>query len=288
MVETRTRVPVSATVQATVAAPHLVAVEVGARAQQDAVVHGGVAELVRSRSLGRPGPNRTALGSPVSRRSETVVSTTPFRLAGSMQAGQGQQCSVPLTVPFGEGSVRGQLIRQRYLVRVRLQLSDSDDVLTESALWLPGAPMVSLPDETLAVGTGGPTVLCFESLSSRRISGGVPVTGSIGVDPVAARGARGLRVELVMLEHVVPTAGEPLQDDRTASTVVASVGMAGSPKLDTGRSLHAPFTLPVPQRLPAPSMTTPEFTVRWFLRAVLERPMRPDARGALVMTATTL
>jgi hypothetical protein len=59
-----------------------------------------------------------------------------------------------------------------------------------------------------------------------------------------------VRAELVLDEHVAARAGEPI-------------------------------------RLPAPSSSTPDFTLRRLLRAVLDRPLRPDPHTSLELRATT-
>jgi hypothetical protein len=51
--------------------------------------------------------------------------------------------------------------------------------------------------------------------------------------------------------------------------------------------LRLPFTLRVPLPLPAPSIDTPEFTLRWLLRAVLDRPLRRDPVATVELCGTT-
>ena len=51
--------------------------------------------------------------------------------------------------------------------------------------------------------------------------------------------------------------------------------------------LRLPFTIRAPLTLPAPSLSAPEFTLRWLLRAVLDRPRRPDPTTTLELWAAT-
>ncbi|SHN78349.1 hypothetical protein SAMN05660350_02601 [Geodermatophilus obscurus] len=43
----------------------------------------------------------------------------------------------------------------------------------------------------------------------------------------------------------------------------------------------------MPDRLPAPTSRTPDFAVRWVLRAVLDRALRRDPHVTLELLATT-
>lgn len=47
-------------------------------------------------------------------------------------------------------------------------------------------------------------------------------------------------------------------------------------ELHPGQIERFPFTMRPPQPLSAPSMGSPEFTVRWLLRVILDRPLRAD------------
>jgi hypothetical protein len=70
--------------------------------------------------------------------------------------------------------------------------------------------------------------------------------------------------------------------------VVASVALADRPELDPARPLTFRFSVPVPDRLPAPSMRTEEFSLRWMLRGVVDRPLRADPCVAVEMHGVTM
>jgi hypothetical protein len=131
-------------------------------------------------------------------------------------------------------------------------------------------------------------VLGIENLSGRRLIGGVPIHGMVTVTPLRRGSARGLRVELVMEELVPARADEPLEEDRGEATIVVAESLAGHVELVPGEIGRYPFTIREPERVPAPSMSTPEFTVRWVLRATLDRPLRADPVTTVELWATTV
>jgi hypothetical protein len=129
--------------------------------------------------------------------------------------------------------------------------------------------------------------LGIEELSSRRVSGGVPLLGTVTMTPRQSGTARGVRVELVLDEHVPARADEPLEEDRHTTTVVATVPVADQVDLTPGEVVRLPFTLRVPLSLSAPTTSTPEFRIRWLLRAVLDRPLRSDPFTTVELFGTT-
>jgi hypothetical protein len=116
----------------------------------------------------------------------------------------------------------------------------------------------------------------------RRLVGGVLVTGTVTVTPHQIGSARGVRVELVLAEQIPALADEPTEEHREAATVPVAERL----DLEPGRVLPWPFTLRVPLPLPAPSTSTPEFTLRWLLRAVLDRLLRPDPSTTIELWGT--
>ena len=137
------------------------------------------------------------------------------------------------------------------------------------------------------VDDAGIAVLGFEDVPQHRVYGGVPVRGRVTISPLITGRARSVRVDLLMVEHVSAAPGEPLQEDLDSSTVVASVTAAEHVELVPGQTLRLLFTLHVPDRLPAPTVRTRDFEVRWVLQAVLDRALRPDARVTLELLGTT-
>lgn len=98
-----------------------------------------------------------------------------------------------------------------------------------------------------------------------------------------AASARGIRMELVLRERVHhgrwigdDPARNPCDQVTETYTVVATTVLAGGLHLDPIQPLWLLFTVPAPPRLPGPSLQTPEFTLSWVLRGVLDRALRPD------------
>ena len=132
------------------------------------------------------------------------------------------------------------------------------------------------------------------SLSSRRLVPGVPLSGVLTVAPLRSTSARAIRVELVLLEHVLhgprltdDPARNPAYEDKYAETVVASLPLAEHVRLEASRPLRFGFTVPVPPRLPAPTMRMPKFTLSWMLRGVVDRQLRRDPCVAIELYAVT-
>lgn len=265
-----------------------VEVTVALTADRAVLVEGGEAELVRVLSLTHLERNWNGVGFSVNRREDTVLGHADLDVSGHWAPGETRQVQAPLVLPSGQGTVAGRLVQQEYLVRVRVRVRGEDDTEATTAVRVPVAPPPPTPgDPAVAVEDAGSAVLGFGSLPERRVSDGVPVTGVLTVTPLRAGSARQIRVELVMVERVPAGAGEPLQEDHEAATVIAAVPVADGLELTPGHALRLPFTVPVPALLPAPSMTTPAFTVHWILRAVLDRPLRPDSRATVELYAGT-
>ena len=140
----------------------------------------------------------------------------------------------------------------------------------------------------------GCAVLGFESLSSRQLVPGVPLSGVLTVAPLRSASARGIRLDLVLSEHVLhgprvsdDPAWNPAYEDKYADTVVATLPLADHVGLEASRPLRFEFTMPVPSQLPAPTMRTPDFTLRWMLRGVVDRQLHRDPCVAVELHAAT-
>jgi hypothetical protein len=127
-----------------------------------------------------------------------------------------------------------------------------------------------------------------------RLVPGVPLSGVVTVAPLRSASARGIRVELVLQEHVLhgprltdDPARNPAHEDKYADTVVASLPLADHVRLEASRPLRFEFTVPVPPRLPAPTMRMPNFTLRWMLRGVVDRQLHRDLCVAVELQAVT-
>ncbi len=219
-------------------------------------------------------------------RSAEVVARRVLPAAGRYLSGEQLHESVCLDVPAdGPGSMTGDLVRVQWAVRARLRVEPSEDAEATRKV-----VVFSRASDRASVQRNPPVwqdrrcaVLAFESLSSRRLVPGSRVSGALTVAARRAASARGIRVELVLREQVHhgpwigdDPAGNSCDQGTEAETVVATAQLAGGLQLDPIQPLWLPFTVPVPPRLPAASRQTPDFTVSWVLRGVLDRALRRD------------
>ncbi len=252
--------------------------------ERDLTVAGGQVDLIRTVTYRYR--NRADEFSLTPARSAEVVTRRVLPAGGRYLSGEQLYETVCLDVPAdGPGSVTGDLVRVQWAVRAHLRVEPSGDAeatrkvvvfsRASDRAWVQRTPPV-WQDRRCAV-------LAFESLSSRRLVPGSWVSGVLTVAPRRAASARGIRVELVLREqvHHGPWIGDdpsrnPCDQSTEKDTVVATTVLAGGLQLDPIQPLWLPFALPVPPRLPAPSLQTPEFTLSWVLRGVLDRALRPD------------
>ncbi|MGY1710769.1 hypothetical protein ACI8AC_14790 [Geodermatophilus sp. SYSU D00758] len=256
---------------------------VRATADRDAVVTGGVVELVRDLTLTRGSVTWTGHRHTVGERCSTVEDTAPLPLSGRLAAGEHRDVPADLLVPTaGAATVDGRLVQQGWRLRARVRVDGARDAVLDEPLRVP-APGDRAPGDAPAGLRGGG--LRIDDLrvdgAAGRLTGGALVSGAVPVAPGGT--ARGLRVELVLAEHVPPAPGAPLQQEADAETVVARTVLA--PAVDRGAVPR--FTLRAPDRLPAPTVRTPAWTARWLLRAVLDRRLRRDLRAEVELTGST-
>jgi len=235
--------------------------------------------------------------STASDRNAEVVTRQSLPAGGRLSAGQQFLESVALAVPGdGPGSVTAALLRIEWMVRARLQVEGSSDIeVTRHIRVLSrAAGRASVEGSAPLVVDRGCAVLALDSLSSRRL---VPGSSLVGVLTVTAKrpvSARGVRVELVLRElvHHGPWIGDdpahnPAYQDKEKDTPVASALVAVYFELEPTHPLRFPFTLSVPDNLAAPSVQTPEVTLSWVLRGVLDRARRPDPYVELELRGVT-
>jgi hypothetical protein len=272
----------------TVTAGRPLEVTVRCAAEHPLRITGGEVALVRNSAVAHFRRQWSGAGSTVSVRRSTVLAVTGLDVAGPVDAGQQIVLRARLDVPAGEATVAGHLVQQEYRVRARVRVEARRTLEALSAVRIvpaaePGRLTVAAPvvDDADFAGLG------LEELSGRSLAGGVPLSGVVTVTPRRSGAVRGLRVELVLDEHVPARAAEQVEEDRDAQTVLAVAPIAEDLDLQPGQVLRLPFTLRVPLPLPAPSIDTPEFTLRWLLRAVLDRPLRRDPVATVELCGTT-
>ena len=189
-----------------------------ATADRDVVVTGGDVELVRNvsyryRQWGCAGGGGGVGSNPATARHSQVVARSVFHAGGPLPGGQPLVQQVRLLVPSdGPGSVRVELLDISWAVRARLQTKGCRDAkATKHVLVLSEArECAAVAQSAPLVADRGCAVLGFESLSSRRLVGGLPLSGVLTVAPLRPVTARALRLDLVL----AATRGTRPVDDR--------------------------------------------------------------------------
>lgn len=224
----------------------------------------------------------------------TTVDRVRDEVAAQLGPGEDLSREVVLTVPEEEpGSAEGTLIQIRWAIRVRLVCPGRRGTVADGALEVQQSAREAAADAHTPTeeNTRGWATMAFESLASRTLVPGQPLTGTLRMTARKPLPARGVRFELVLDEHVDhgPGAGpdparSPAHDDKHVETVVTdwTEDCAG---LETGETVKIPFSVPVPEALPAPSLRRPPLRIRWALRAVLDLPLRPDPTVTLPLHA---
>ena len=179
---------------------------VRATAEDEVMVEGGRVELVQTTTYRYTAWGAYASPITVPARTSKVVSQAHFHPASPLVAGRPLVQPVALDIPSdGPGSVQTDLVEIGWAVRARLHLAKSRDaevtrhivVLSQARDCVPVADAPPVPDDQ------GCAVLGFESLSSRRLVPGVPLSGVLTVAPLRSFSARSIRLDLVLAEHVL-------------------------------------------------------------------------------------
>jgi hypothetical protein len=242
----------------------------------------GELELVRSAVVTRRRRNWTGTGYSVGLRSSDVITRADLDVTGSLSARTPVTRTVPLFVPATAATITAHLVQQDHLLRARLRTREGLAAEATLRIRVDGrAPGMYRTIEVPPVVDGADFAgLAVEEFSGPRLRAGAPLSGVLTVSPRRAGAVRSVRVDLVLAEHVRARPGEPLEEDCDATTVITSVRVADELHLDPATPLRLPFVLPVPEQLPAPSVSTPEFDLRWLLHAVLDRPLGRELLAA--------
>ena len=134
------------------------------------------------------------------------------------------------------------------------------------------------------------------AVGSRRFGPGERLAGELAVEPARAGRLQAVRAELVLLQHVPHgpwvvdnPARNPEAHPNEAETVVARVVLAAGLPVAAGvPPLRWPFEIVAPQALPAPTLVTDDFALRWVLRGVAERPRSHVTTSSLELDGSTV
>lgn len=147
-----------------------------------------------------------------------------------------------------------------------------------------GFPVDALPAGAAGL-RGKRDSVTFERVSSRRFAPGTRITGDVVIGSRRG-GDRFVRVELVLVELVPhgpmigddPSRNPYIAEKESESVLVRRSLAAGAAVPVSGSGVRLPFTVDVPSRVPSPTLITPDFTLRWFLRAVVQRRLAVGLR----------
>ena len=116
-----------------------------------------------------------------------------------LAAGQTEYLHVVIPVPTGgEASVAGRLVQQEYAVRVRFRTGERQVRATRD-VHVSSTPDPSSFEQSPAVrDDAGTAVLGIEDVPQPRLYGGVPVRGTVTLDPLVGGHTRAARVDLLM------------------------------------------------------------------------------------------
>lgn len=195
----------------------------------------------------------------------------------------GESVTLPVRLDLPEaapGTTRCDLIQIEWSVRGRLEAigysyaqARREVVVLSTASDLAHVAVTPPVSDSRAIAE-----LAFENLSSRFLVPGRPVSGTLAITPLRAGTVRAARVALLMYQHVhrgdwVASRSAAYQENSRA-TQIGGVILAEHLELAPAADVRLPFTLPVRRILPAPSLDTPAFSLRWVLRADLDRGLR--------------
>ncbi|MGQ1836880.1 hypothetical protein ACT4S2_00285 [Kocuria turfanensis] len=225
---------------------------------------------------------------------DTAVDRAPDDTSARPDPDEPAVLRAELTVPAGApGSAEGKLIQVRWAVRLRLPRRGRRDVVRERPVEVRAGAREGIADAHTPPQerSRAYAAMDLDRLSSRTLVPGRPLTGTLRLAALTGVPARSFRVELVLQERVEhgPGAGadparSPADDGREVETVVSRTVVRGG-DIPGGQVREVAFTLPVPDRLPAPTLRLPGLRIRWALRAVIDVPWRPDPALTLPLHA---
>jgi len=257
---------------------------IGCRAADDVEVTGIDAALVArmtyaARQIGMPGAASVFRGRRTEVHSEQHV-PGPWPLA----RGESVTFPVRLHVPeTGFGTARSELVAIEWSARVRLgakghtyaEASQVIDVRSDAGDRAFVAMSLPRTDDR------GVAALSFGRLSTRVLSPGRALSGTVTITPLRLAVARAARVVVVLRQQVHHTEWEAVDRSRhpdfvenERETLLSAAQLGEDLELSPGRPLSLAFRLPAKPALPAPSIQAPPFRLNWILRAELDRGLR--------------
>lgn len=256
----------------------------------------GTAELVRTISYQYNNAGMGGSAATSVQRSTQVVDSYALQFP----PGQQSVCSAQFTLGIpatGPGSAAGRLVEVRWAVRVRVPVVGYRPAEATGELTVRSAA----GGLTAAAGLPGRTVdrrfvhLELIPTSGRMLGPGATITADLSVRPLRFGVARGVRAMLLLREvvHHGPWIGQdaarnPADQGKDRDTAVAAIQLADQLVLDPAHPMTLPLALRAPDKLPAPSLSGPEWQVGWVLRAEVQRRFRTNPFAELDLHGSTL
>lgn len=264
----------------------VVALEVHVESQRDLVVRGGEVALVTRLAYKHREGNLMGGSSPkVVRRTDVCAVHTvpgPWPLLAHDPVVLPVRLFVP---PTGPGTAHTPLVDITWAVRVRLQVEGHLDAETSQTFVVRSravGEVASMHNQPVSAQRGCAD-LRIVGLSARSLVPGGALTGTLEMAALRSFSVRGVRLALTLRQqvhhghwHVDDPSRNPANEDNEESTEIVVTNLAGPLDLEPGIPKRIPFRIVAPSDLPAPSMSSPNFRLAWLLRAVLDRPLRPD------------
>jgi hypothetical protein len=255
-------------------------------------VRGGEVTLLRTVAYRyrQEGPDGgTHLGT--ARRAE-YVTTQPLPPAGPAPGAYDAEVLLPIPGQ-GPASADTELVTVDWAVRARLSFAGGSrtQAVRKVAVLTKAARLAAVLDRPPRTEDRGHAVVAIDRLSSRRITPGARLTGDVVLAPLHAGPFRSVRLELLLCEHVPRDAVRCPRAVGSKDTATVIRGRELAAGFDVGPDLaplRLPFTLDIPDTLPAPTMAEPDFEICWALRAVASRPLHRDASVELSLLAATV
>ncbi len=264
-----------------VAAGGVVLVVVRTVAARDVLLQGGVVTLGHMLAYRYLEGFFGATYGKTAKRAEEVAEQ-PLPGPTLLREGESVEQQVLLAVPpQGPATVESALVLLRWIVAARVRYDGTEYADAEPV-------PVLVVGEGHGAGLGAPEAVAggrradavtFENLETRRIGPGGRLRGDLALVPARSGDVKEVRVELVLVQTVPH--GPWLVDDparnpeavpNVAETVVARQVLAEAERVSAGRPARRwSFALDAPDPLPAPTLARAEFSLRWVLRAVVER-----------------
>lgn len=226
------------------------------------------------------------------------VAAQPLPGPTLLRQGEHVDHQVLLGVPAqGLPTVNCELVQVAWTARARVRYEGTQHADAPPVPLVVGSPGRGADTDSPALLRGGRRQdHVAVAVGSRRFGPGGQVAGELVVEPARPGRLQEVRAELVFLQHVPHgpwvvdnPARNPEAHPNEAETVVARVVLAaGLPVAAGGPALRWPFELAAPRALPAPTLVTDDFALRWVLRGVAERPRSYVTTSSLELDGSTV